>query len=203
MKKFSLLLLLIAILTGTHTLAQRRLSMTLNYSVSVPTSGFADFIEKTSFRGWNAKLLYRINEPISVGATVGFQDFYEKNERAVYKDEDGYDISAVVSNSIQTIPVLATFQYKMPGVSVIQPFVALGVGANFILHSQYLGQFSNDDTKIGFAARPELGFFIPFRKESDAGVNVSGAFNFMPYKQNNLDNLHNIGINVGAKFPLR
>jgi opacity protein-like surface antigen len=183
--------------------AQHRVMMSVNYSVNVPIGSFNDYISNTSFRGWNASITYRLTEKISIGGTTGFQDFYQKNERALYKDAEGSDISAVVTNSIQTIPLLATVKYTLSTNQRIQPYVGVGVGANFIMHSQYLGQFANDYNKLGFAARPEAGLFIPLRKDGESGFNIAGAFNFLPYNQGDLKNLNNWGISVGAKFPLR
>lgn len=183
--------------------SQHRVIMKVNYSVNLPVGSFSDHIKNTSFRGWNAGILYRVTEKISVGGTLGFQDFYQKNDRALYKDVEGRDISAVVTNSIQTIPLLATVNYSFTPAKRVQPYIGVGIGANFIMYSQYLGQFANDYNKLGFAARPEVGVFIPFRPEGESGINVAGAFNFMPYKQGDLTNLNNVGFNVGAKFPLR
>jgi hypothetical protein len=205
MKRSQFLLYTILLLTGMHIQAQHRVLMNINYSVGVPTGNFREYIGSTSFRGWNASITYRLNEQIGIGATTGFQDFYEKIDRAVYKDADGSDISAVVTNSIQTIPLLATVQYTLltgQG-QTLQPYIGLGVGANLIMHSQFLGQFADDDNKLKLAARPELGLFIPLKKDSEAGVNIAGAFNFMPYNHNNLKNLNTWGISLGAKFPLR
>lgn len=196
---FSLLFLL----AGLSIQAQHRVIMDVNYSIHGPVGSFSDYIKNTSFRGWNASITYRVNEKVSIGGVTGFQDFYQKNDRALYKDVQGRDISAVVTNSIQTIPLLATVKYSFSPTQRLQPYVGVGVGANFIMHSQYLGQFANDYNKLGFASRPEIGVFVPFRKDGESGLNVAGAFNWMPYKQGELTNLNSWGISVGAKFPLR
>jgi opacity protein-like surface antigen len=204
MKTLRMISVLISLLAaGTCVEAQHRVMMNVNYSVNVPIGSFSDYIGNTSFRGWNASITYRLNEKLSIGGTTGFQDFYQKNERALYKDAEGSDISAVVTNSIQTIPLLATVKYDLRPDQRLQPYVGVGVGANFIMHSQYLGQFANDYNKLGFAARPEVGLFMPFRKDGESGLNIAAAFNFLPYKEGDLTNLNNWGISVGAKFPLR
>ena len=191
------------LLTSVNTWAQHRVMMNFNYSVNIPAGNFSEYIGNTSFRGWNASITYRLNERFAIGATTGFQDFYEKTGRALYKDAEGSDISAVVSNSIQTIPLLATMHYSISSGQRLNPYLGFGIGANFIMHSQYLGQFANSSNKVRLAARPELGLFIPIKKDSETGINIAGAFNFMPYDQHNVKNLNSWGINVGAKFPLR
>ncbi|KAK6031632.1 S-adenosyl-methyltransferase MraW [Ostertagia ostertagi] len=93
-----------------------------------------------------------------VGIETGSQAFYQKYPRQLYKTADGGDLSAVVSNSVQTAPILLKAQYNLMPNRMIQPFVALATGGNIITYDQYAGEFSNDaKTKFGFAARPEAG----------------------------------------------
>lgn len=183
---------------------ERELQLDLNYAVGIPSGSFkTDAVDKASFRGWTANLMYNITDKISVGLGTGFQDFYQKYPRAVYKLAEGGEVSAVLTNSIQTIPILAQFQYRfMPG-KLVQPYVGVGVGGNMIAFDQYLGEFDNSKSSFKFAARPEAGLFIPFRKEGPAGIHVFGAYNYMPYKEDGVENLNNWGVGLGAKFPLR
>jgi opacity protein-like surface antigen len=203
------LLLITSVLSLTYipitTRAQERvLQFDINYAAGIPAGSFkTDAVDKASFRGWTANLLYNITDKISVGLGTGFQDFYQKYPRAVYKLEEGGEVSAVLTNSIQTIPILAQFQYRfLPG-NVVQPYVGVGVGGNMVVFDQYLGEFDNSKSSFKFAARPEAGVFIPFRKDGPAGIHVFGAYNYMPYKEDGVDNLNNWGAGVGIKFPLR
>jgi hypothetical protein len=182
---------------------ERELQLDLNYSIGIPGGSFkTDAVDKTSLRGWTANLLYNITDKISVGLGTGFQDFYQKFPRAVYKLQEGGEVSAVLTNSIQTIPILAQFQYRfLPG-KTVQPYVGVGVGGNMIMFDQYLGEFDNSTSNFRFAARPEAGLFIPFRKEGPAGIHVFGAYNYMPYNTNGVSNLNNWATGIGVKFPL-
>jgi len=203
------LLLITSILFFTYmplaTKAQEReLQLDLNYSVGIPSGSFkTDAVDKTSFRGWAANLMYNVTDKISVGVGTGFQDFYQKYPRAVYKLAEGGEVSAVLTNSIQTIPILAQFQYRFMPHNMVQPYVGVGVGGNMIVFDQYLGEFENSKSSFKFAARPEAGVFIPFRKDGPAGIHVFGAYNYMPYKEEGINNLNNWGAGVGVKFPLR
>lgn len=183
-----------------------RLTLNLNYNVGIPTGSFkSDVVNDVSARGWTANLMYGINQKLSVGFGTGFQDFYQKYPRAVYKLNDGGDISAVLSNSIQTIPLLAVAQYNFAAGKTIQPYVGLGAGGNVVMYKQYLGEFTNvSRNKFAFAVRPEVGVFIPFRKDNPAaGINVNGAYNYMPYNTDGLENINHVGVGIGVRFPLR
>lgn len=196
-------LLLTAVPFGARA-QERTLQLDLNYAVGIPGGSFkSDAIEKTSTRGWTANLMYNVSNNWSVGLGFGFQDFYQKYPRDVYKLAEGGEVSAVLTNSIQTIPVLAQVQYRfLPG-KTIQPYVGVGVGGNMVVFDQYLGEFDNSKSSFKFAARPEAGLFIPFRPEGPAGIHVFGAYNYMPYNTNGVDNLNNWGAGVGVKFPIR
>jgi len=203
MKAFHIIgLLAVLLFAGPSVQAQQRFRLNLNYNVAVPAGNFQDFIDETSWRGWTGNLLYGINDRISVGLGTGFQDYYQKFPRAVYSLREGGEISAVVTNSIQTIPLLAVAQYNFLPRAVLQPYVGVGVGGNIIVFNQYLGEFSNSESTIGFALRPEAGVQIPIGKRG-FGINVNGAYNYMPYTQNNMDGLHNWAVGAGIRFSLR
>jgi outer membrane protein W len=197
-------LLLLTAVPFTAKSQERELQLDVNYAIGIPAGSFkSDLVDKTSARGWTANLMYNATNKLSVGLGFGFQDFYQKYPRAVYKLEEGGEVSAVLTNSIQTIPLLAQVQYRfLPG-KTVQPYVGIGVGGNMIVYDQYLGEFENSKSSFKFAARPEAGVFIPFRREGPAGLHVFGAYNYMPYNTNGIDNLNNWGAGIGVKFPIR
>ena len=192
-------------LAAIISFGQGRWMMGVNYSVAGPVGDFKNYVGKTSPRGWNANIDYQVTEKISAGLFVGFQDFYEKKDRALYKTVDGSDISAVLSNSVQMIPILANVRYQFLSTGTVQPYGALGIGANIIMNSQYLGEFAVSENKFGFAVRPAAGVFVPFRKESETGLNLSGAFNYMPHSSDNIDvgNLSHWSVGIGIRFRMR
>lgn len=199
-----LLIVSLLLLTSAAKSQERELQLDINYAVGIPAGSFkSDAVDKTSSRGFTANLMYNATSNLSVGLGFGFQDFYQKYPRAVYKLAEGGEVSAVVTNSIQTIPLLAQVQYRfLPG-KTVQPYVGLGVGGNMVVFDQFLGEFENSKSGFKFAARPEAGLFIPFRKEGPAGLHLFGAYNYMPYNADGVDNLNNWGAGVGVKFPLR
>lgn len=182
---------------------QRELSMNINYSVAQPVGEFKDFLGNTSFRGWQANILYGFSDKISAGLSVGFQDFYEKHERKTYTTTEGGTISAVLTNSIQNLPVLAKVQYQLSVTGWIQPYAAIAAGANIITYSQYLGEFPSNTNKINFAARPELGIIVPISSRNQTSLQIGTGFNYMPANINSVKNYNNVFVNAGVKFLLR
>jgi opacity protein-like surface antigen len=181
----------------------QRLKLNINYSTAMPaSSGFKEYISKGSLRGWNANLLYDINDQVSVGLGVGSQSFYERLPRGLYKTDQG-DMSAVLTNTVQVMPILLQGQFNLLPEARIQPYVGVGVGGNLVQYSQYFGQFSNSSTKFGFAARPEAGVYIPVGRTRESSIVIGGAYNYLPFKQEGLSNFNNLGLHAGFKFPLR
>jgi opacity protein-like surface antigen len=181
-----------------------RAQMDIQYNVAIPTGSFGNTITETSGRGVQASILYGISNQLSVGLGTGFQDFYQKNPRQMYKLSDGSDLSAVRSFSIQTIPILAQAKYQFTPGATVQPYAALGVGGNLISYNDLVGEFTlEQQTKFGFAARPELGVFVPFKKAGETGFSLGASYNIMPFNSTEFNNLNNIGIHAGISFPLR
>jgi hypothetical protein len=206
MKKIDrLCFMLVAVLVfAVSDASAQRVKLNINYGVGVPASGsFKDYVGKTSLRGWNANVMYEVNDQWSLGLGVGSQDFYQRYPRALYKTNDGGDLSAVVTNTVNTMPILVQGQFNLLPEAKVQPYVGLGVGTNLVMYSQYFGEFANNKTKFGFAARPEAGVFIPVGRYKESSIVIGGAYNYLPFKQDNLKNLNNIGLHAGFKFPLR
>ncbi len=197
-------MLVALICVATSDASAQRLKLNINYSAGIPMGAdFKNYIDKSSLRGWNANLLYDVNDQVAVGLGFGTQSFYERLPRAVYKSADGSDISAVLSNTVTTMPIMAQGQFNLLPEAAIQPYVGLGIGGNVISYNQYVGEFSNSRTKFGFAARPEAGIYIPVGRYKESGIVVGGAYNFMPFKTDNINNLNHLGLHAGFRFPLR
>lgn len=206
LNKYRLTFFMVFLLVAAAGWAQQgELRTTISYSVAVPTGSFKDnVVSKTSFRGVDLSILYGISSKLSVGLTTGYQDFYEKYPRQVYKLVDGSDISAVVSNSVQQIPFLATVRYDFKQEGMIRPYALAGVGGQLVINQQYLGEYTNENTnRFSFAARPEIGVYIPFGKDSETGINVGAYYDYVPYNKGNINNMNSIGIKLGIGFPMR
>lgn len=195
---------MVLLLATTSVMSQQgELKLGINYNLAMPVGTLKDKIPDASYRGWSADILYGINDKISVGLGTGYQDFYQKNERQVYKGSDGSDISAVLTHSIQTIPILLKGKYYFTPGAKIQPFAALGIGGNLVMFRELLGEFGGTETKLGFAARPEAGVYIPISKSRATGINIGASYNFMPFNHQGFENLNSLGVHAGIAFPLR
>lgn len=200
-KHFSIIaVILLALSTGAH--AQRDLQFNINYNVNIPAGSFRDLISNTAYKGFTAGLAYPITDQLRAGLSVGYNDYYQKYPRQTYSQGAGSDVSAVVSNSIQQIPLLVSVDYTLLKKGFIRPYVGAGAGVNFISFDQYLGEFDNPGTSTHFAARGEAGIVIPLSSYSPTAIRIGGSYNYAPYNKYGIDNMSNWGIHAGISFGL-
>lgn len=206
MKSIQISFILASLLLGVAAQAQQKgkTQFDIQYNVALPQGSFKQTVSETSLRGGQASILYGISNKIAVGFGTGYQDFYQKESRQLYKLADGSDLSAVRSFSIQTIPLLVQTKYQFSPGAAVQPYAALGVGGNLITYNDLVGEFTLEQkSKLGFAARPEAGVYIPFKKGGESGLMLGASYNIMPFNTNEVSNLNNIGIHAGISIPIR
>jgi hypothetical protein len=198
---------MLAIASTQKAQAQRgEMKLNLYYNYGIPSGTFqSDVISKGSPRGGGGDILYNINRVWSVGMSAAFQDYYQKYPRAVYNTGKNEQISAVLSNSIQTTPILAKAVFNPLGRkrSSIQPYLSAGAGVSLVSDKQYLGQFESSDASTVFTGQVGAGVQIPFGKFSNAGLMVGANYNYVPYNRNELSNLNTVDLRLGIYLPLR
>lgn len=178
------------------------LQMRAGYNTAMPLGSFKDFMGKNSFRGYFGDLTYGISDRFRLGLGIQFNDYYEKLPRQVYETHDG-TISAVVTNSVQTTPVLVKASYELTDKSWVRPYVGLGAGLNVISFNQYLGEFNTSKSAVKPAVSGALGVNIPFNRITRAvGVDLGLHYNYLPFDYNGVSNLSNWGVHAGLFFPL-
>lgn len=199
-------ILAIAITGGNVKAQSGTVKANLYYNYGLPAGSFkSDVISNGSPRGGGADILYNIDPAWSVGLSVAFQDYYQKYPRAVYNTGKNEQISAVLSNSVQTTPILAKVVYNPLGRqrAIIQPYISAGAGFSMISDKQYLGQFESSDASVAFAGQIGAGIQIPFGKLSNSGLLLGANYNLVPYNKNDLSNLNTLDFRAGVYIPLR
>lgn len=178
------------------------MQMRLGYNAAFPVGSFKNFIDKNSFRGYFGEVTYGITDRWRAGIGVQYNDYYNKIPRATYETKDG-TISAVVTNSVQSTPLLLKGSYELTDKSLVRPYVGLGAGFNIISFSQYLGQYGQSKSAFKPAVVGEAGVNVPFNKITRAsGLNAGFHYDYLPFNYNGVKNLNNWGFHVGVFFPL-
>lgn len=200
LKKYVLLLSMVS-LCGSLLAQQNNLKLTLNYVAGVPAGNFKNAVSILSPRGFEASILYGITDQFSLGGQGGFQDFYQRKPRQVIHSS-GSDLSAVITNSIQVMPIMVKGKYILSNKSIVQPYAAMAAGVNFISYKKYYGQFADSRSKIGFAAQPELGVQMAVGAARRFSFNLSAGYNYMPFKYEEVNGLNNLALKAGFILPL-
>ncbi|HEX9510878.1 MAG TPA: OmpW family outer membrane protein [Puia sp.] len=183
--------------------AQNELQMSLDYNVNIPTGSFRDFVTHPAYKGFTAGLAYPLNDQLSLGLSFGYNDYYQKYPRQVYPNGKGSDISAMLSNSIQQLPLLVTANYALLKRGAVRPYVGAGAGLNFVNFDQYLGEFDNPHSMTKLALRGEAGILIPLSGYSSTALKIGGSYNYAPFNSYGVSNLDTWGIQAGIRFPLK
>ncbi|OLY91183.1 Outer membrane protein beta-barrel domain-containing protein [Cnuella takakiae] len=204
LKAIGALLLLAAMVPAA---AQERTTMGVQYQYGLPMGGFKNsLIKDGSPRGASIDIQYAINPQWRIGGALGYQDFYQKNPRQTYKMSDGSDISAVVTNSVQSTALMAKGSFLPLGAdsSRLQPYITLGVGANMVQYSQLLGEFgSSDDVWIRMAAQGGAGIQYALGAKGQTALTLGAVYNYMPLNQAGIKNINNLAVQAGVRFILR
>ncbi|MEJ7767368.1 MAG: outer membrane beta-barrel protein [Chitinophagaceae bacterium] len=195
------LLIIMSFFTG-HA-QQKKLQVALGYNINTPVgTSFRIAVANSSFRGANGEITYPLNKQLNIGLGVGFSDFYQKYPRQVYATKNG-DISAVLTNSIQTTPVLAKANFTFVKEGMVRPYIGAGAGFNWVNYSQLLGEFPSSTSSIHAAVSADAGVKLLLSKAKSAGLNLRANFNYLPYNNNGIKNLNNWGVHAGVFFQIR
>lgn len=187
-----------------HARAQNEVQFDANYNIDFPSgSSFRNLITHPAFRGFTAGFSYAFDSCLRVGIDVGYNDYYQKYPRQVYSNGPGSDVSAVISNSIQQVPLLATIDYTFLRYAVIRPYVGGGAGVNFISLDQYLGEFDNPVNDTRLALRGDAGVLISLSNYSSTAIRIGGSYNYAPLNKYGVDNLNHWSVHAGITVPLR
>jgi hypothetical protein len=207
MKRLKLLPLALLIVMAAQVNAQKgELKLNIHYSYGLPLGDFkTQVVSDGSARGVTGDLLYGISNKFSFGLGLGYQDFYQKYPRALYKTGDNETTSAVLSNSVQIMPVLAKAEiYPMGGTrSPVQPYLSLAGGWGIASFTQYLGEFGGSDNTSGLMLQGGAGFAIPFNSSGRAGFRLGANYNMVTYNKNDIGNFNSVNLQAGLYLPLQ
>jgi len=200
-------MLLISNLVKAQTTSKEgELKLHLNYQYGIPLGDFKnDMISNGSARGYSGSLMYQISPKWAAGISAGYQSFLQKYPRAVYETGDHEATSAVLTNSVEITPLMATglFTPLAENGKILQPYISAGFGVNMLSFRQYLGEFGGADNKATLIAQGGAGLQITFGKAKESGFSIGANYQYVPYQRNGYGNMNNLGLQAGLYFPLK
>ncbi len=183
--------------------AQHSAEFNAGYMVNIPAGAFRDQVNQAAFRGFTAGVAYPVNEQLSIGLQLAHNDYYQKYPRQQYTLDQGTTVSAVLTNSIQQLPVMAALTYSLYKKGVVLPYIGAGAGVNFISFDQYLGEFDNPQSAIKPVFQTDAGVLIPLSKYAGTAIRVGGSYQWAPFHQLGTASLNSWGLMASFRFRLR
>ncbi|GAB3928767.1 hypothetical protein [Larkinella terrae] len=174
---------------------------TVFYGVGLPMGSQQNFIDKTGNRNFGLAVEAMFPGRFSVGARIGQQYVSERLPRQVYTFDDGSEISAVQTRSLNVVPLLAIGSVYLNNIqSVFRPYLQLGAGGAYVDYAKYYGTLVDQKTGIRAVLAPAVGAKFQFGRNSNLGGEVQAQYQNVFFKYNELKNSSNLLFSVGLSY---
>lgn len=201
--RLSVLSIVLCFVTGAYG-QKRQVRVGADYSFGLPAGDLQQFVEnKTSARGWNIRLMFNISNSVSAGASLGYQDFFKQYSRQLFHME-GTDVSGVLINSAELMPLLAKIKYSFLPQSLVHPYIAGGAGIDMVLYRQTIGEYDLEShDRIAFHASPEAGISLFLGSMKNLAFNLGACYNFIPFNHGEVNNLNYAAFKAGLSLSIK
>jgi hypothetical protein len=161
------------------------------------------FVSKASFLGGKFEYRHFIKRNISLGATIGWNNYEEYVPRQTYENEE--QTQAITTDNqrfIFNLPMTADVFYYFEKSKRVRPYVGLGLGAQYSSQAAYFNIYLKEDKNWGFIARPQIGALIPFSEYGHGGLLLGAGYNFATNKNETfrIDNMQSFWVSIGVAF---
>lgn len=171
----------------------------IEYNLSFPMGDLSDFISKMGYRGWNFELKGVVNDNLSVGGSFGWYGFSETFDRDTYFFEGG-SLTTSIFNYYYSIPLRAVAHYYFLPDAFIQPFAGVSIGTNYSEKRREVGFLVIEEKAWDFGITPEVGAIIPFGEMAMWGAQIKARYNFLTYKDRDIDNIMFFDVSFGLVY---
>lgn len=197
MNKIKILIAISALLVSLNSFGQEFYT-NMTYNMSVPVGSTADFISKTSFRGFTFNLGRFVTNEIAVDIRFSWNTFYEDMDIETYTSEDGtVSVTGKQFRYINSFPLTAGARYVMNPSSTFSPYFAAGLGAYKINERTDMGIYYDEDRIWHFGFYPEIGLFYDFAY--NVGLNVYARYDYA-LKTKDASSYSYIAFGIGFHF---
>lgn len=187
----------------TNSLYERFVSgrATVFYGIGMPIGSQKDYIDKGGNRNFGLAVEAMFPGRFSVGARIGQQYVSERLPRQTYTFDDGSEISAVQTRTLNVVPLLAIGSVYLNDIhSVFRPYLQLGAGGAYVDYAKYYGTLIDQKTGVRAVLAPAVGAKFQFGKNSDFGGEIQAQYQNVFFKYNELKNSSNLLLSVGLSY---
>jgi outer membrane protein len=206
MKKIIFIMLVALIGLSTNLHAQRRQYYSAGWDVSFPMGSFSDYISDPSLRGAFFSGNIFVTDAVSVGFKFGYNSYHENRGRETYYIDNGLAMTAATYNYAVMAPMQVGGYYHFNVGNMIEPYIGLGLGVNYIDEEIYLQDWEVYDSQWSFLLNPEIGVRISLGETPLAlGVRCGYNFNFNSFEAfgTKYDNFQSLNLGLSLSYTIK
>jgi len=173
----------------------------LSFTPSFTMGTLHENISESSYRGFMVEGKKFMTKNVSIGASLSWLGFYELKDRATYQFSDGA-ITTSIANYYYNFPILINTSYYFLPEYWIKPYTGINIGTVYSKLEKNVGSINIIDQTWQFQVAPEVGFFIPFGKDAEAGLQIAGKYNYITYQKFGYNGIQYFQISVGLAWLL-
>ncbi|MBL7965119.1 MAG: hypothetical protein JNM31_14895 [Flavobacteriales bacterium] len=183
------------LLIGPLVLAQGTFFV-LRYQTGVPVGAFRDYLQRTSWSGFNMGIRVVPSSGFAVGVDMAWQAFEER------KDFDTYTFGTASVSGVQfryqsTFQFSGQAEYFLTEGQDLMPYVSMGAGALRVRRTTQFGLFEVFENPWQFMLKPGIGvtYFLSRNAELLFGIDYVVGF-----RSRELEGQSYLGFNLGFVF---
>ncbi len=171
-----------------------------HYSVAFPgSSDFTNFIEETSWAGFNLSIIHFFNDNFGIGGSLGWNDFYQKDIYTTVSAAENVDVTGTFRHNVYFTPVLFNTRYRFRNSTNFEATAGLDFGTYFMYQRSQVSAFYGEESKVKFGFSPSLGGVYKF--SYDFGLSFRGRYNaIVGYDNQYVENPSFWGVELGLMW---
>lgn len=180
---------------------QRELPLaTFGYSLSLAVGDLNSFVDDVSFRGFEFSMLWPAYRSLFVGASFGYNGFFDEKSRGVYQLESAAVTAKLYRYADAWSFALASRYAFLDDYSVVRPYLGLRLGLEWFVTTTYVVDRSYEDSGTGLLIAPEAGLMV--RMGRAVLAQLTYQFSFSTASTSGGDVLSYNGVQLGLALVL-
>lgn len=180
--------------------SQAATHLSLDYSMGFPANNeFSNFVGGASFTGFNFSVIRYINDNWGFGASVGWNDFYEKDVYTTVNLNDRVAVTGTFRKSVYFTPLTGNVRYRFVNNDKFEATGGLDLGAYFMRQQLQVSIYYSEEAPTKFGVTPNLGFM--YKVNPNFGIQARGRYHVIVDGATNfVDNPSYLSVDVGVVF---
>ena len=172
-----LFLVLVCFLIPQNQIYAQKWFGTATYQISFPLGDTKDYTDNTSFRGVGLDFRYTLNKSTTVGITLGWNVFYERNDETILVEtENPGAITGTQDRYLNSFPIMASIHYYFGQKRGIRPYLGLNAGVYRMIQRLGIGISAIQNNRWEWGVAPEVGIIFPVDRE--LAILINGKYNY-------------------------